>query len=165
MLVHMDQIRSLLSRAYMHTEQTAEKTVNVRKAAGKLIKGCLKGLVSYYPTPIPIVTDQPLYMPSNPDTIKVMRLFAALPFPIHQCYQNYFLLVQVTWYTPSPEALEAGAAVLRETVSSSMATLISLVAAASIPLNSAAEGTTDPIKKSEETFISHLVVILEGLEV
>ena len=131
----MEQISPFFQKAFHGGEITTEKTVAVRKAAGKLLKDSLRGLVSFYPRlepPINLVVGDP----NHADTASVM------------------------WYTPGYDALESAATILRNIVSESLKKLRDVCQA----LQDSTDNKDTSIKETEESMISYLCVIHRGMQ-
>jgi hypothetical protein len=79
-----EQIRPFICKAWKHSETISEKTVNVRKASGKLLQSCLKGLCSFYPLKIKDAYGHVLGVPLNSETLEVVTYFI-----LEQLYQSF----------------------------------------------------------------------------
>ena len=135
----LSQIRPLLANASSHTEKTSEKTITVRKALCKLLKDCLRGLVSFYPLPLaPVTYEGSIGTPNNSTN------------------------AQVPWYIPESDAMEISAEILKETVSSSMDAVSETFRL--LGTASSEESTGSNVKETEESLVSHLKVILRGIQ-
>ena len=132
----------------------AEK--DVRKATCKLVNKLLKGLTSFYPT-----GTQPFSRQDGSGFISGSCVDSGL---------QVGSLERPTsgWYTPTPNALSAGARVLRATVLQPMQALVSLLTALVASSNTAVGlgdgGGLVSVKKADEALVQGLKMIQKSLK-
>ena len=146
----VQRIIPLFDKAFSHTDK------NVRKAACKMIKDCLKGLSSFYPSASSIKhLSKPFGNPIDSD--------AAV----------------VEWYVPTPEALEATVHILKRTATESMVQMKSIfdgiLSSGSSALSSdgavmcedsaatPSDSATTTVKKVEENILSCMKILSRSI--